>query len=160
MPNSAIIFFSELLTSPTNILSLKATDNALYKGVVVGLLVKSKALGKVSFYSHISIKKTDAIIILGKMLANFGKTIIIINPNFICQLTPTKFIKYKCIQINSLRIRCNRRRYQLTINRPDFVHSMDAMIPHLAILKIHKLNQLSIKINLRFNVVSIHHNFS
>nr|BAA06118.1 ORF-1130 [Physarum polycephalum] len=137
-------------------------------------------------YTNKKLKGIQKLMKLANMLANFNKPISIKNPNFTCQLAPTKFVKFKRIQINSLRIKLNRKPYQLTINRPhfsnfkkltdssiiinkrklatlfppDFIHSMDAMVPQIAILKINMLNKNLFPRNIRFNIISTHDNFS
>lgn len=129
---------------------------------------------------------TQKIIKMGKTLAKLKNIIIIKNPNFICHLAPTKFVKSKRIIINLNNFHFKRKSYQLTLNKPefskfqqltdssliinpiklatlfppDFIHSMDAMVPQLSILKLYKLNKSLKKINLRFNVISIHDNLA
>ena len=75
------------------------------------------------------------------------------------------------MNLNTMRLKYKRKPYQLTLNQPkfnkfekiveskpivdkkkmarlfplDFIHSMDAMVPHIGVLKIDTLNQLVAK---------------
>lgn len=128
----------------------------------------------------------DHVATIDKCLSKHEKIITIETPYFICKLASTKFVYSKRTKINALRLGINRKADQLTLNRanfnryktltnanimtskpkfislfpPNYMHSMDAIMPHMS---IHKFMDMSNKLKLfnsRVNVETIHVNFT